>query len=60
MALQLNISLPLAARDAFYIVEMESRPTPDELDRLPQELVDTVLLYKAVKKTIEYGLEMDV
>ncbi len=47
-------------RDAFYIIEMDSHLTLGELDRMPQELVEIVLLYKAVKRAIEYGLELDL
>ncbi len=45
----------MGAQDAFVIIETESRPTADELDSMPQRLVDTMLLYRQVKGTIENG-----
>ena len=45
----------MAAEDAFVIVETKCRPTSDELDMMPQRLVDTILLYSQVKGTIENG-----
>ena len=55
VALQMNKPIPMGAQDAFVIIETESRPTADELDSMPQRLVDTILLYKQVKGTIENG-----
>jgi len=58
VALQMKKNIPPAAKDAFIIVEMNCRPTLAELDCMPQSLVDTVLLYSSVKRTIEQGQEM--
>jgi hypothetical protein len=55
VALQMNKPIPMSAQDAFVIIETESRPTVDELDSMPQRLVDTMLLYRQVKGTIENG-----
>jgi len=55
VALQMNKPIPMGAQDAFVIIETESRPTADELDSMPQKLVDTMLLYRQVKGTIEHG-----
>jgi hypothetical protein len=55
VALQMNKPIPMGAQDAFVIIETESRPTLDELDSMPQRLVDTLLLYRQVKGTIEHG-----
>lgn len=55
MALQMNKPIPMGAQDAFVLVETDSRPTADELDSMPQRLVDTILLYKQVRGTIEHG-----
>lgn len=48
-------SIPLGAQDAYYIVEMDCRPTLAELDGMPDRLVETVLLYRQVKGVAEYG-----
>lgn len=55
MALQMRKPIPLAAKDAFVIIESGCRPTADEIDGMPQKLVDTILLYGAVKNAIEQG-----
>lgn len=52
--------MPLAAEDAWVIVEMDARPSLSELDAMPQELVNTIILYKAVKSAIETGSEVDI
>jgi len=51
-------NIPPAAKDAFIIVETGCRPTLTELDGMPQSLVDAILLYGSVKRTIEQGQEM--
>lgn len=51
----MNKPIPMGAQDAFVLVETDSRPTADELDSMPQRLVDTILLYKQVRGTIEHG-----
>lgn len=58
MALQLGWPLPHAAKDAALMVEMGCRPTMEELESMPQELVNTIQLYSAVKSTIEQGETM--
>ena len=55
VALQMRKTIPAAAQEAFVIVETGCRPTLDELDAMPQSLVDGILLYGAVKNTIEQG-----
>lgn len=55
MALQMGKPVPLAAADAYYIVEMGCSPSLAELDDMPSRLVDVVLLYKQVKGIAEYG-----
>jgi len=58
VALQMKKNIPPAAKDAFIIVETGCRPTLTELDGMPQSLVDAILLYGSVKRTIEQGQEM--
>ena len=60
MALNRGWSIPIAARDAFVIVEMECTPTISELDAMPERLVDTILLYKEVKNVIMYGGRLQI
>lgn len=48
--------MPLAAMDAAAIVDMDCQLTATELDAMPQDLVDTVLLYKAVRRAIRERL----
>lgn len=55
MALQMGRPLPLAAAEAFVIVETGCKPTLEELDAMPQKLVDSLLLYGAVKTVILEG-----
>lgn len=55
VALQMRKPIPMAAKEAFVIVETGCRPTVDELDAMPQSLVNSILLYGAVKDTIKHG-----
>jgi len=55
VALHMGKAIPIAAQDAFIIVETGCRPTLSELDAMPKKLVDSILLYGAVKNTIEQG-----
>lgn len=60
MALQMRRPMPLAASEACFLVEIDTRPSLSELDCMPQELINTVMLYKSVKSAIETGSEMDL
>jgi len=55
VALQKGKGMPLEAEEAFVFTEMNCRPSLAELDLMPQTLIDTVLLYGAVKSTVQYG-----
>ena len=59
MALLRKAPIPLAAREAYYIVESGALITLTELDNMPQVLVDKVLAYKSVKDIVIYGGEVN-
>jgi hypothetical protein len=50
--------VPTEARDAYYFVEMDARPSAQELENMPQLLVEKILAYKAVKNVVMYGGEV--
>ncbi len=52
--------MPIAAREAALIVDLECRPTLEELDKMPQNLIDAILLYKNIESAIKYGAEVDL
>lgn len=52
--------MPPAAREACYIVETETRPSFEELENMPQSLVEKIIAYKMVKNVIQYGGELNV
>ncbi len=60
MALEMRRPMPLAAQEAEVIVESDCRPSISELDVMPQELVDTIILYKNMKAVIETGAQIDL
>lgn len=60
MALQLQRPLPLEATEAHLIVELDVKISLDDLDRMPQELIDSVLIYRMVKSVIESGAEVNL
>ena len=47
--------IPAVAREAFVIVETGCHPTIEELEAMPQKMVDSIALYNAVKDTIKQG-----
>lgn len=52
--------MPLAVREAALIADLDCRPTLAELDSMPQELVNNILLYKNIEAAIKYGVEVDL
>ncbi len=55
MALLMGKPMPLGIQDAFVISEAGCIPSANELDEMPQKLVDSMLLYGQVKKIAENG-----
>jgi len=60
VALQMQRPLPWEAIEAADFVEVGVSPNLTELEAMPQKLVNTVVLYKAVKSVIENGGEMNL
>ncbi len=50
-----RLPTPPAAREAYYFVEMETKPGVEELENMPQLLVEQILAYKMVRNIVIYG-----
>lgn len=50
--------MPLDAQEAGLLVELEAAFTLEELDEMPQSLIDVMILYRMVKNAILTGKEL--
>ena len=58
VSMKKGTSVPLGAREVFAIVESGCALSLEELENLPQELVDRIIDYRTIKHIVEFGGEM--